>query len=134
MSENKLRVLVVDDEPAVRRFLNISLGAQGYQVDLARDGQEAVSECADFRPDLIILDLGLPDLDGVDVLHILRERTSAPVIILSVRDQELEKVRALDAGADDYVTKPFGTKGARRAHAGRHAPAIANWLRTGLCQ
>jgi two-component system, OmpR family, KDP operon response regulator KdpE len=110
MSDSRLRVLVVDDEPAVRRFLNISLASQGYQVNLAGNGQEAVSECAAFRPDLIILDLGLPDLDGVDVLRLLRERTLAPVIVISVRDQESEKVRALDAGADDYVTKPFGTK------------------------
>jgi two-component system, OmpR family, KDP operon response regulator KdpE len=110
MSDSRLRVLVVDDEPAVRRFLHISLASQGYQVNLAGNGQDAVSECAAFRPDLIILDLGLPDLDGVDVLRLLRERTLAPVIVVSVRDQESEKVRALDAGADDYVTKPFGTK------------------------
>jgi len=109
MSENKLRVLVVDDEPAIRRYLNTALSAQGYDVKLAGSGREALSEFLSYRPELLILDLGLPDMDGLEVLHRLREFSQVPIIILSVRDQEPEKVKALDEGANDYVTKPFGT-------------------------
>ena len=109
MSENRLRVLVVDDEPAIRRYLKTSLGAEGYTIGLAANGQEALTESTAFRPDLIILDLGLPDMDGLEVLHRLRAYTTVPVIILSVTEEERVKVRALDAGADDYLTKPFGT-------------------------
>ncbi len=109
MADNKLRVLVVDDEPPIRRFLRTSLGAEGYTIDLAANGREALAESAAFRPDLIILDLGLPDIDGLEVLRRLRQHTSAPIIVLSVREEEAIKVSALDSGADDYVTKPFGT-------------------------
>ena len=102
------RVLVVDDEPQLRRALDINLRIRGYQVDLAEDGQQALRLAAMHRPDLVILDLGLPDIDGIEVLHGLRGWTEVPVIVLTVRDGENEKVLALDAGADDYVTKPFG--------------------------
>lgn len=103
-----VRVLVVDDERPIRRFLVTSLGAHGYAVFEAADGPEALVAVVDLRPDLLILDLGLPGLDGVEVTRRLREWTPLPIIILSVRDQEAEKIAALDAGADDYLTKPFG--------------------------
>ena len=109
MSETGARVLVVDDEPAIRRFLRVSLSAHGYAVFEASDGQGALSAVVADRPDLIILDLGLPDLDGIEVTRLLREWTRIPIIILSVRGQEADKVTALDAGADDYLTKPFST-------------------------
>jgi two-component system KDP operon response regulator KdpE len=108
MSETSARVLVVDDEPAIRRFLRVSLAARGYAVFEADSGQAALSAVVTDRPDLIILDLGLPDLDGIEVTRLLREWTPIPIIILSVRGQEADKVAALDAGADDYLTKPFG--------------------------
>jgi len=108
MSETGARVLVVDDEPAIRRFLRVSLSAHGYAVFEADSGQAALSAVVADRPDLVILDLGLPDLDGIEVTHLLREWTHIPIIILSVRGQEADKVAALDAGADDYLTKPFG--------------------------
>ncbi|MEZ4661458.1 MAG: response regulator [Caldilineaceae bacterium] len=119
----KLQVLVVDDEVQIRRFLKISLEGSGYTVHEAGTGQEGLFIAAKVRPDLIILDLGLPDLDGVEVLKHLREWTQTPVIILSVRDADQEKVSALDAGADDYLTKPFSTEElmARLRVALRHA-------------
>jgi two-component system KDP operon response regulator KdpE len=106
-SQNSQRVLVVDDEPAIRRFLRAILSAQGYQVFDAATGEEALSAVASHRPDVVILDLGLPDIEGVDVTRLLREWVQAPIIILSVRGSEGEKIAALDAGADDYLTKPF---------------------------
>jgi two-component system KDP operon response regulator KdpE len=109
MVESKLRILVVDDERPIRHFLQITLAAEGYTVFEAGDGREALGQVAAHRPDLIILDLGLPDVDGIEVTRILRAQSQVPIIILSVRDQETEKVTALDAGADDYLTKPFGT-------------------------
>jgi two-component system KDP operon response regulator KdpE len=108
MSETVARVLVVDDEPAIRRFLRVSLAAHGYTIFEADSGQVALSAVVADRPDLIILDLGLPDLDGIHVTRLLREWTRLPIIILSVRGQETDKIAALDAGADDYLTKPFG--------------------------
>ena len=108
MTENALRVLVVDDERAIRRFLRTSLAAHGYAVYEASTGQEALSAVVGDRPDLIILDLGLPDLNGLEVTRQLREWTRIPIIVLSVREEEATKVAALDAGADDYLTKPFG--------------------------
>lgn len=108
MSENQTRILVVDDEPAIRRFLHVSLAAHGYALFEAASGQSAMEAVLAQRPDVIVLDLGLPDLDGVDVIHMLREWTQLPVIVLSVRGQEADKIAALDAGADDYLTKPFG--------------------------
>jgi two-component system KDP operon response regulator KdpE len=108
MTKPALRALVVDDEPAVRRFLRTSLEPRGYQVSEASSGHEAVDVVAQSKPDVILLDMGLPDLDGVEVTRILREWCSIPIIILSVRESEADKVAALDAGADDYLTKPFG--------------------------
>jgi two-component system KDP operon response regulator KdpE len=104
----EVRVLVVDDEPAIRRFLRVSLAAHGYVIFEADSGEAAMVVAATNRPDLIILDLGLPDLDGVEVTRRLREWTRIPIIILSVRGQDADKIAALDAGADDYVVKPFG--------------------------
>ncbi len=106
--KNLPRVLVVDDEKAIQRFLKNALSSAEFSVHLADSGKEALTAAMAVRPDLIILDLGLPDMDGVEVLRRLREWTEVPVIILSVRDREDEKVTALDSGADDYVTKPFG--------------------------
>ena len=108
MSDIGLRVLVVDDEPAIRRFLRASLGAQGYTVMEASCGEDALKTVAINHPEIVILDLGLPDIDGVEVTRRLREWTQIPIIILSVREQEGDKIAALDAGADDYLTKPFG--------------------------
>lgn len=108
MSEHGIRVLVVDDELAIRRFLRTSLAAQSYTVFEASSGSEALQAIPVHRPDLLILDLGLPDLDGIEVVKQLREWTQLPIIILSVRDREQDKIAALDAGADDYLTKPFG--------------------------
>ncbi|MFD1940337.1 MULTISPECIES: response regulator [Nonomuraea] len=102
------RVLVVDDEPQLLRALRINLAAREYEVAVAEDGTSALRQAADWHPDLVILDLGLPDLDGVDVIHGLRGWTSVPIIVLSGRTGSDDKVDALDAGADDYVTKPFG--------------------------
>jgi two-component system, OmpR family, KDP operon response regulator KdpE len=102
------RVLVVDDEPQIRRALSINLRARGYDVDLAPDGERALEAAARHHPDVVVLDLGLPGIDGVDVIRGLRGWTHVPIVVLSVRDAEGEKVAALDAGADDYVTKPFG--------------------------
>jgi two-component system KDP operon response regulator KdpE len=102
------RILVVDDEPQIRRALRTSLSAHGYEVSTAGTGEEAIEVAADTSPHLIFLDLGLPDMDGTEVVKRLRGFTGAPVIILSVRDAQSDKVAALDAGADDYVTKPFG--------------------------
>lgn len=107
MKENPLRVLVVDDERPIRRFLNASLSGQ-YTVLEAATGQEALAASVSERPDLVILDLGLPDIDGVEVTRRLREWTQIPIIVVSVREGEGDKVAALDAGADDYLTKPFG--------------------------
>lgn len=108
MSESGPRVLVVDDEYAIRRFLRVSLTAYNHVVFEAASGQEALVAVAAHRPDVIILDLGLPDLDGIEVARQLREWSQVPIIILSVREQETDKIAALDAGADDYLTKPFG--------------------------
>ena len=108
MTPNGVRVLIVDDEPAIRRFLRASLAAHGYDVFEAVDGQSALTAVAAARPDLVVLDLGLPDMDGVEVTRQLREWTQIPILIISVRGQENDKIMALDAGADDYVTKPFG--------------------------
>ncbi len=102
------RVLIVDDEPQIRRALATNLQARGYAVDLAGDGESALELAARRRPDAIVLDLGLPGLSGIEVIAGLRGWTLVPIIVLSVRDAEADKVRALDAGADDYVTKPFG--------------------------
>jgi two-component system KDP operon response regulator KdpE len=100
--------LIVDDEPPIRRLLRLTLEPQGYRVFEADGGQLGLQEAAARRPDVILLDLGLPDLEGITVLKRLREWSQAPVLVLTVRDREADKVAALDAGADDYLTKPFG--------------------------
>ncbi len=102
------RVLVVDDERGLRRALGINLKARGYEVTLAADGQSALRAASRNPPDVVVLDLGLPDIDGVSVIEGLRGWTEAPILVLSARSGEPDKVVALDAGADDYVTKPFG--------------------------
>jgi len=115
--------LVIDDEPQIRRLLTISLEAGGYRVFTANGGQEGLVLAAQHRPEIIVLDLGLPDLSGLEVLKRLREWTQTPVIILTVQDAETDKIAALDGGADDYVTKPFNTGEllARLRAARRHA-------------
>jgi two-component system KDP operon response regulator KdpE len=110
MSPLPARILVIDDEAQIRRFLEISLRAQGYVVCLAADGESGLAALATEGADLVILDLGLPDRDGHQVLHALRQWSRVPVIMLTVRADESEKVAALDAGANDYVTKPFGVQ------------------------
>src|SRR5690349_323364 len=100
---------VIDDEPQIRRLLRVTLEANGYRVFDAATGNEGVVQVAQRKPDVILLDLGLPDLDGLMVLKRIREWSRVPIIILSVRDQEEEKIAALDSGADDYVTKPFNS-------------------------
>ena len=107
MAETDLRVLVVDDERSIRRFLKASLSSQ-FTILEATNGKEALSAAASEHPDIILLDLGLPDMDGVEVTRRLREWSQIPIIIVSVREQEKDKIAALDAGADDYLTKPFG--------------------------
>ena len=105
---SKVRVLVVDDEPQILRALRINLSVRGYEVSTASTGAGALKAAAENPPDVVVLDLGLPDMDGIEVLAGLRGWLSAPVIVLSARIDSSDKVQALDAGADDYVTKPFG--------------------------
>jgi len=109
MTETGQRVLVVDDENSIRRYLRAALSAQGFTVYEAASGVEALSAVLSNRPDIIVLDLGLPDIDGIEVTRRLREWSQTPIIMLSVREAEQDKIAALDAGADDYLTKPFGT-------------------------
>jgi two-component system KDP operon response regulator KdpE len=131
MSEIKPIALVIDDEAQMRRLLRVSLEGEDYRVFDAETGEQGLLEAANRKPDVIILDLGLPDLDGLEVIKRLREWSTTPIVILSVRESEAEKVAALDAGADDYVTKPFHTEEllarlrVTRRHAQRQeAPAI----------
>jgi len=105
---NNLRLLIVDDEKSIRKFLNVSLTSYGYQVSEAITGKEALESVTTFRPDVIILDLGLPDMDGIEVIENIRKYSQIPLVILSVRDEQQDKIAALDKGADDYLTKPFG--------------------------
>jgi two-component system, OmpR family, KDP operon response regulator KdpE len=105
---DKQRILVVDDEPQIVRALSINLKALGYEVDTAGSGEEALRRSSQRRPDAVILDLGLPGIDGVQVIEGLRGWSTVPIIVLTVREREIDKIGALDAGADDYVTKPFG--------------------------
>jgi two-component system, OmpR family, KDP operon response regulator KdpE len=122
------RVLVVDDEPGLRRALAINLRAREYDVDVAADASAALASAARRPPDVVVLDLGLPDMDGTDVIRGLRGWTQAPIIVLSARTNQSDKVDALDAGADDYVTKPFGMDellARLRAALRRAAPADA---------
>jgi two-component system KDP operon response regulator KdpE len=103
-------ILIVDDEPPIRRFLRTSLVAQDYRVVEADTGAAALARIADEHPDLIVLDLGLPDIDGIELIRRIRQTVETPIVVLSVRDDEKGKVQALDLGASDYVTKPFGTE------------------------
>lgn len=102
------RILVVDDEPSIQRFLGAALDTGDYSIHQAENGHAALAAATATRPSVILLDLGLPDMDGVEVIRRIREWSEVPIIVLSVRDREDDKVRALDAGADDYLTKPFG--------------------------
>ena len=120
------RILVIDDEPQILRALSTNLRARDFDVDLALTGEDGLRRAADHLPDLVVVDLGLPDLDGVEVVAGLRGWTNVPIIVLSVRDGEADKVAALDAGADDYVTKPFGMNellARMRAAIRRNVPA-----------
>lgn len=141
--ERATRVLVVDDEPQLLRALRINLAARHYDVDTADDGESALRSAAARPPDLVVLDLGLPDMDGVEVIRALRGWTPVPIIVLSGRAGSSDKVHALDAGADDYVTKPFSlddcSRGSGRSPAGpgsrrrpwsRSAGTGSIWART----
>lgn len=108
-TETPISALLIDDEPQILRLLTITLEANGYRVATAASGQEGIAAAAQRRHDIIILDLGLPDLNGIAVLKQLREWTQTPVIILTVQDEEADKIEALDSGADDFITKPFNT-------------------------
>ena len=108
MKETSYHILVVDDEPEIRRFLRASLRSHQHEIFEADSGISALAAVSEHHPDLMILDLGLPDVDGVEVTRRLREWSQVPIIILSVRDREVDKIEALNAGADDYLTKPFG--------------------------
>ena len=128
-------ILVVDDEPQIRRALRTSLEAHGYQVRTASNGTEAIEVAAEAAPDLVFLDLGLPDLDGTQVIERVRSFSDVPVIVISVRDRQTDKVEALDAGADDYVSKPFAMEellarlraALRRTHAEEPAPSVLHF-------
>lgn len=127
------RILIVDDEPELLRALGINLRARKYDVTLAADGATALRQAASATPDVVILDLGLPDMDGTEVIHGLRGWTTVPIIVLSAREGQADKVHALDAGADDYLTKPFGMDelmariraALRRAEPAGDSPVIA---------
>jgi two-component system, OmpR family, KDP operon response regulator KdpE len=118
------RILVVDDEPQIRRVMRVTLGSQGYEIVEARSGEEALVKFREFLPDLVLLDLNMPGMGGLETCRAIREGSDVPILILTVRDAEDDKVEALDAGADDYVTKPFGMKEllARLRAALRRAP------------
>ncbi|MBF0561025.1 MAG: response regulator [Alphaproteobacteria bacterium] len=102
------KILVIDDEPQIRKFLRISLGANGHEVFEAETAMQGIERFRTLRPELVILDLGLPDMDGQEIISVLREESRVPIIVLSVRASEVDKVEALDRGADDYIVKPFG--------------------------
>jgi two-component system KDP operon response regulator KdpE len=123
MSGQEVTLLVIEDEPEIRRFLRTTLPANGFRLYETATGREGLTEAKARNPDLILLDLGLPDIDGRDVIRQVREWTTTPIVVLSARDQEQMKVAALDLGADDYVTKPFGVNEllARMRTALRHA-------------
>src|SRR4051794_4297640 len=108
MATLKPTILVIEDEPALRGFLRVTLEGQDYKVIEATRGEEGLRHASVGQPDLVVLDLGLPDLDGIEVTRRLREWTAIPILVVSARGKELDKVAALDAGADDYLTKPFG--------------------------
>ena len=131
MTDVPTHILVVEDEPQMQKFLRMSLASEGYRVVEAAKGQEGIDLARTHNPDLVLLDLGLPDMDGTDVTKALREWSAKPIIVISARGQEEDKIRALDAGADDYLTKPFATGELmarirvalrRTAHAGQERP------------
>jgi two-component system KDP operon response regulator KdpE len=137
MSELRATILVVEDEPEIRRFLRTSLGAEGYRVVESESGERGTVDAGTHKPDLAIVDLGLPDIDGVEVIRRIRSWSPIPIIVLSARAREQAKIEALDAGADDYVTKPFGigellarTRVALR-HSARSGAGGANVVRFG---
>ena len=123
MTTQPATVLLIEDEPEIRRFLRTTLPQHGYHLIEAATGKEGLAQAAAQNPDLILLDLGLPDMDGIEIIRSIREWTPTPILVLSARDQEQVKVAALDLGADDYVTKPFGVQEllARMRTAHRHA-------------
>src|SRR5437764_15167946 len=108
MAELRPAILIIEDEPEIRRFLRASFGVEGYRVVESATGRRGSIDAGTHKPDLAIVDLGLPDIDGVNVIREIREWSSMPIVVLSARVQERSKIEALDAGADDYVTKPFG--------------------------
>src|SRR5215470_4305474 len=108
MNESGLTVLVIEDEPEIRQFLRMSLGVEGYRVAESATGRRGIIDAGTHKPDLAIVDLGLPDVDGIEVIRRIRSWSPMPILVLSARAQEHSKIEALDAGADDYVTKPFG--------------------------
>jgi two-component system, OmpR family, KDP operon response regulator KdpE len=135
MPDEKELILLIEDEPQMRRFLRIALTTNGYRLVEAATAQEGLMQATTRNPDVVLLDLGLPDLDGLEVTRRLREWTQTPIIVISARDQEQDKVRALDAGADDYLTKPFNAgellarirvslRHAARQTSGRQEPAF----------
>jgi len=121
------KILVVDDEPQIRRMMRATLTSSGYQVDEAKTGEEALEKLRSYQPDLVLLDLNMPGMGGLEACRTMREGSDVPIVILTVRNAEKEKVEALDAGADDYVSKPFGMQElmARIRAALRRAPAAA---------
>jgi len=131
---NSATIIVIEDEAQIRRFLRTTLASEGYQVIEAETGKQGLTEAAMRKPDLIILDLGLPDMDGIEVVKELRAWSSVPIVILSARSQESDKISALDAGADDYLVKPFGVGEllARMRVALRHVPSVANGAEVGI--
>jgi len=136
MTEHKPTVLVVDDEKQMRKLVRIALTANGFEVREAETGDDGIKQTASYTPDLILLDLGLPDIDGLEVIRRIREWTATPILIISASGQEEKKVKALDSGADDYLTKPFGAAElmARIRVALRHAmrgPESAPSIRIG---
>ena len=146
MSDDKELILLIEDEPQMRRFLRITLQSQGYRLVESETGAEGLLQAASRNPDVVLLDLGLPDIDGLDVTTRLREWSTTPIIIISAREQEQDKVKALDAGADDYLTKPFSAgellarirvalRHAMRQRAGRQEPVfMLHDLRVDLAQ
>ncbi len=128
MNNQGARILVVDDEAQIIKLLGVTLTNHGFKVNEAATGQEALLQVSSYKPDVIILDLGLPDMDGLEVIQNLRQWTKTPIIILSAREQEQDKIIALDAGADDYLTKPFGMGEllARIRAALRHIAGVQN--------
>lgn len=130
--EQKPLVLVVDDEPQMRRFVRLALSSRGYRTIEAATGNEGLRQATAYTPDVVLLDLGLPDMDGIEIVKLLREWSAMPIIVISARGQEDAKVAALDAGADDYLTKPFGASEltARIRVALRHAALMRDTTTT----